>query len=107
MANIFRIFWWHAEQFSNTIFFAAVIMVACQLVLLHTWVHALKAYLKKEKQGYDEKFWDWPHFDKYLSVIGTVTVSLVVCQFVFKGHNLYAWMLGTASAAIEAMLGVP
>ena len=38
VSNLIRIFWWYAERFSLVIFFAAIIMILCQLALLFMWV---------------------------------------------------------------------
>ena len=40
MANLVRIFWWLAADFSATILYASVLMVFCQFVLLYVWVQA-------------------------------------------------------------------
>ena len=38
LSNVLRIYWWQVEHFSIVIFYASILMVLCQLVLLYFWV---------------------------------------------------------------------
>lgn len=53
VSNLIRVFWWYAERFSLVIFFAAIIMIICQLALLFMWVKIMNK--PKQSQG---KFWE-------------------------------------------------
>ena len=46
LSNLIRLFWYQAEPFSQIILYAAVLMIACQLVLLFVWVSANKSSQK-------------------------------------------------------------
>ena len=49
VSNLIRVFWWYAERFSLVIFFAAIIMIICQLALLFMWVKIMNK--PKQSQG--------------------------------------------------------
>jgi hypothetical protein len=38
VANIVRVFWWFAEEFSPVLLVASLVMIACQMCLLYLWV---------------------------------------------------------------------
>ena len=108
MANLIRIFWWHAVPFAMTLLYASILMMGCQFCLLFVWVKVTNSNAGKDKSSvFAESFWCWLDFNKYLQVIGGVAGFLFVCSISLKDNEIYAGLLGTASAAIEAMLGVP
>ena len=105
MSNLIRIFWWFSEKFSFVLLGTSIVSVVMQFVLIFYWVKIVtndgKALFK------NEAFWYWNKFSTYLTCIAMVIASLGMTTQMIGENKLYSDALGTASAAIEALLPTP
>ncbi len=96
-------------------------MILCQLVLLYFWVKIVNlgcAHRKIPKKldsreieeaaiNFVESFWYWKSFIMYVKAIVAMSVILAGFTALFHQYLAFGLWLGTMSAAIEALLGIP
>ena len=80
VSNLIRVFWWHAERFDETLLYASIVMLACQMVLIFFWVKVKS--LKDPK--FQQSLWYWRSFDTYLAF--TVIIVFVLASLLKIGQ---------------------
>lgn len=129
IANILRIFFWYGKQFNIILLFQSIASLIMQLILLQQCLafsnnnsdskqsNNIKAnlneinrifYFKKGELFRVKDFWNWSQFIDYIYFLTIFVVVLIFTAKLFTFENAaFVEILGTASALVEACLGVP
>lgn len=110
VAMIFRIFYWVGERFSKVFLFQSILLIIVQIILLKECIKYTSYYKNKTDSDYFNirEFWDWPFFEDYTYLIIFLSIFINLISVIIGYDNeLYVSTLGTISATVEAMLGIP
>jgi hypothetical protein len=134
MANILRIFFWFGKKFPTPLLYQSILMIIMQLFLLKECLkyannpgngtHNNKnnskhnsgivtiptnPYLHNPIILWDVKsFWNWPYLLDYAYFLCLFSLCIGFISHVIGFNNsIYVEILGTASASVEAIIGIP
>jgi hypothetical protein len=110
IAYIVRVFFWIGKRFSLVLFLQSIFGIVTQLLLLHISVkYTEKNFSEKINDIFDlRNFWRWQFYSDYIffilfisSLIGTIS------NLVGYENQVYVEILGSISAIVESLLGIP
>ena len=85
---------------------ASIVSVVCQMSLLYVWVK-VQNNQKKTEVAFEESFWYWKSFSKYMEFFGQMVLILTVATVVGGDKGWFVDSLGFASAGVEAVMRAP
>lgn len=108
ICNILRVYFWAGKHFDIVLLFQSLVMIAVQLILLHSVVRFRPITLPLPAPQHNRpRFFYWDTYAKYVHFLVGFTVIVGCLYLVLSGIPTFIEVLGFVSLGIEATVPLP
>jgi hypothetical protein len=108
ICNILRVYFWVGSRFDNVLLIQSLVMIAFQLILLHSVVRYRPITLPSSAPQHNRpRCFHWDTYAKYIHFLVGFTVLVGCLYLLLSGIPVFIEILGIISLGIEATVPLP